>query len=70
LLKMKSSGAQRFLAQRYGVSEGQMSKIMREFESAGLITRKRDGQSKVIAIAPPKRKVIAVFRHKSRNQAT
>jgi hypothetical protein len=52
LRKMKAVGAQRFLADRYGISEGQVSKVLKEFELAGHITRQRDGQSKMISIAP------------------
>jgi len=56
LRRMKQVGAQRFLATRYNVSEGHISKLMKSFELAGHISRQRDGQSKAIAIVAPERK--------------
>jgi hypothetical protein len=49
--RMKQGGAQRFLAARYNVSEATISRLMKEWEGAGHITRQRDGQRKLIAKA-------------------
>ena len=60
LRTLKASSSQQFLADRWGVSEGTVSKWMSTWHAGGAIDRNRAGKHvRVIALPAPKRKVIA-----------
>jgi hypothetical protein len=52
---MRQAGAQKLLAQRWGVSESTVSKWLHAWETDGLVNRKRNGKEKpVLALPAPK----------------
>lgn len=53
LRKLNACGSQRFLADKWGVSEGQVSKWMQGWERDGQIDRTRNGKSKATLALPP-----------------
>jgi len=59
LLSLKSSGSQQLLAERWGVSEGVVSKWTRTWQAEGAIDRTRDGRRNVVAVIPPSRRLTA-----------
>ena len=50
---LKASNSQSFLADRWQVSEGTVSKWMKDWQATGTVHRKRDGRAKVAALALP-----------------
>jgi len=54
---MRSSGSQKFLADRWGVSESAVSKWLASWHESGAINSQRKGKAKtaVLALPPPKR---------------
>lgn len=51
--KLKSAGSQKFLSERWGVSEGQVSKWLAGWERDGKIDRTRTGKTKAATLALP-----------------
>jgi len=57
LRKLKEVGTQKFLAERYGVSEATVSKWLKDWQTNGEVARPRDGRKKqVLALPAPRRK--------------
>jgi DNA-binding transcriptional regulator YiaG len=55
--KLKEVGTQKFLAERYGVSEATVSKWLKDWQTNGDVARPRDGRKKqVLALPPPRGK--------------